>query len=190
VAKKVQKTMSPTDRKNVQVEAKAGKLTLTLKSDDVLFARGSAELTPAAERTLTAVAKSLQGVPGRLRVEGHTCDLPMRGRYASNWELSSQRAINVVMYLMRHEGIPARRLSAIGYADTVPVVPNTSEANRAQNRRIEIVVEQGGIEGGNEGVSAKAEPNASAEIKPAAVDVKDQTMKDPAVGNEEEDVKP
>ena len=80
-------------------------------------------------------------LPNRVRIEGHTCDLPIHtARYPSNWELSAQRAINVLTYLVR-KGIDPSRLSAVGYADTRPIVPNIDEEHRRKNRRVDIVIE-------------------------------------------------
>jgi chemotaxis protein MotB len=74
----------------------------------------------------------------KVAVEGHTDDLPIYYRFPSNWELSTARASRVVRYFIE-KGIPPQRFKAVGYADTKPVVPNTSMENRAQNRRVEFV---------------------------------------------------
>jgi chemotaxis protein MotB len=77
-----------------------------------------------------------------IRIEGHTDDspLPADSKFATNWELSSARAIWIVRYLRARYQIPTARLSAAGFADGLPLMPNNSEENRALNRRIEIVV--------------------------------------------------
>jgi chemotaxis protein MotB len=75
-----------------------------------------------------------------VRVEGHTDDRPIvSGRYKSNWELSSARAIGVMTALMG-AGIPPERVSLAGYGEYRPIAPNTSEDGRKQNRRVDLVV--------------------------------------------------
>jgi len=141
IARAVESDLSGQEMKDLDFVSEDGMAKVRVRADDVLFARGSADLTPRAARTLSAVADAVRDLPYSLRVEGHTCDLPIStGEFASNWELSAQRAINVVMFLMREKGIPPSSLSAAGYADTSPIVPNTDEKNRRRNRRIDIVL--------------------------------------------------
>ena len=92
VSASVEKELSKSDREHVRFYAGENGVTIRLNADDVLFPRGSADLTAEAKRTLRAVAKGLEATPGHARVEGHTCDLPIHGRFASNWELSARRA--------------------------------------------------------------------------------------------------
>ncbi len=141
IAGSVRNAMGHENRGDVEFLSEDGRVTIRVRADNVLFARGSADISPYAARVLAPVAQVLKSLPHQVRVEGHTCDLPIRtSRFASNWELSAQRAINVVLHLIRQEGLSVQRLSAAGYADTVPVVPNTCEENRARNRRIDIVL--------------------------------------------------
>ena len=72
-----------------------------------------------------------------LRVDGHADHQPVTGKFASNWELSSSRAITVVKMLI-NEGIPADRLAAAGFADNQPLDPANTQAAFAKNRRIEL----------------------------------------------------
>lgn len=116
-------------------------LVISLLSDGTLFDLGSAELKPSAKQVLDRVAEVLRAVPNPVLIEGHTDNLPIRtAQYPSNWELSAARAARVLRYLVQKGGIPAERLIAVGYADTRPLVPNSSPANRAQNRRVDIAV--------------------------------------------------
>jgi chemotaxis protein MotB len=74
-------------------------------------------------------------------VEGHTDDLPINtGKFPSNWELSALRASNVVHVLCEDAGIPAERLSIIGYGEYRPLVANEDKISRAMNRRVDIVI--------------------------------------------------
>lgn len=111
--------------------------------DALLFDSGSAELRPEALEVMRKVAGLVSGLPHRpVIIEGHTDDVPVRGgRFRSNWELSSQRAINVLGFL-EVSGIPRERLSVKGLADTRPLsVDGTLDAKRAANRRVVIRVE-------------------------------------------------
>jgi chemotaxis protein MotB len=115
-------------------------LHVVVVSDKVLFDLGSADLRPEGAKVLDVVAQAVAPMPNHVSVEGHTDNRPISGRYPSNWELSSARASTVVRNLSGRFGINPRRLSASGYADTHPLVPNSTDANRQRNRRVEIVV--------------------------------------------------
>jgi chemotaxis protein MotB len=105
------------------------------------FPTGSAELTDATRAIIGEVGASLRGIDNPVRVEGHTDDVPIHtARFASNWELSTARATVVVAFLIQTSSIPADRLSAAGYGEFHPMAPNTSEVNRARNRRVDIVI--------------------------------------------------
>lgn len=109
--------------------------------NDVLFASGRAELQAEGEEALREIVGVLNSIENRqFQVAGHTDNIPMRSsRFASNWELSTTRAVNVVQFMIE-SGLSAERISAAGYADTQPVSSNNTADGRAQNRRIEIVL--------------------------------------------------
>lgn len=110
-------------------------------SDNILFDSGDDELKPEGRDALTQISQVLQTIQDReFQVVGHTDNIPIRSRrFASNWELSAARAVNVARFLIE-QGMSAERISAAGYADTQPVASNTTPEGRAQNRRIEIVL--------------------------------------------------
>lgn len=109
--------------------------------ETILFPKGSATLTPEARRVISRVGNILKEVPNYIRVEGHTCDLPINTpQFPSNWELSSARATNVVRELITASGIPPERLSATGYGEYRPRYPNDTEEHRQLNRRIDILI--------------------------------------------------
>ncbi|RKO66876.1 OmpA/MotB family protein [Desulfofundulus salinus] len=109
--------------------------------DEVLFKLGSAELTPRAREIIAAVAPVLLKTSNYIRIEGHTDNLPINTeRYPSNWELSTARATAVVQELIRTANFPPQRLSAVGYGEYRPRVPNDSEAHRQMNRRVDLVI--------------------------------------------------
>ena len=115
-------------------------LVVTVVTDDVLFPLGSATLRPKGNAVLDAIAPALHALPNQITVEGHTDDLPISGRFASNWELSAERATSVLRYLLDTHHVQAKRLAASGYADQRPLTPNTSPAARSANRRVEVIV--------------------------------------------------
>lgn len=126
---------------NVEILDRHETVTIRLRTDGPFFRPGSADLEPPLRRTLEEVAALLWRLPNPVRIEGHTCDLPLRGgRYASNWELSAQRALNVLTYLLQQQGLSAERLAAAAFADTRPAAPNTTEAQRKRNRRVDLVI--------------------------------------------------
>ncbi|MFI5177786.1 MAG: flagellar motor protein MotB, partial [Vicinamibacterales bacterium] len=105
------------------------------------FSVGSTDLSEAARAILDDLGAALMDVGNKVLVEGHTDDVPIRtARFASNWELSTARATTVIAYLLEHFAIRPERLSAAGYAEFHPRVPNASAENRARNRRVDIVI--------------------------------------------------
>jgi chemotaxis protein MotB len=109
--------------------------------EQATFPVGTADVTPAARELITRLADKIALLPNMIRVEGHTDDVPIRTpRFASNWELSTARASAVVALLIGSVGIDPARLSAAGYGQFHPRVPNSSAENRARNRRIDLVV--------------------------------------------------
>lgn len=109
--------------------------------DNVLFDSGDNQLKPEGQAIIQGVGAILMTIEGRqFQVAGHTDSVPVHGRrWASNWELSTARAVAVARFLIDN-GMPAERISAAGYADTQPIDTNDTEEGRAHNRRIEIVL--------------------------------------------------
>jgi chemotaxis protein MotB len=128
------------DSGKLQVEIRNG-LMLVKLPDNILFDPGKAELKKEGMDAMAQVTKILIDVEGRkFQVAGHTDNRPIKSaKYRSNWDLSTARALTVVE-LMIKEGMDARRLSAAGYADSMPVDSNDTDDGRRKNRRIEIVL--------------------------------------------------
>ena len=115
---------------------------IVLKSDQ-LFAPGSSRPDANVTLLIVKVSQALDKVPGGILVTGHTDDKPIRtARFPSNWELSTERARSVVALMAAELKNPAR-LRAEGLADSEPVAPNDTPANRAKNRRVAIVLRSG-----------------------------------------------
>jgi chemotaxis protein MotB len=109
--------------------------------DNILFDSGSAALRAEGHEMLDAVGTALKNSPRYVRVEGHADNLPINTvRFPSNWELSAARSIAVTRYLIDKHGADPRRLSSLGYGEFRPLYPNTSDENRAKNRRVDIVI--------------------------------------------------
>lgn len=110
-----------------------------LFEDPVLFEVGRATLKPASKPHLQKLARALKQLPNPIQIEGHTDDKPLgkHGPFKTNWELSAARAFAVLEALQK-EGVPAARLSAIGYGEHKPVATNDTPEGRNANRRIEI----------------------------------------------------
>lgn len=115
-------------------------LVVSISTDDVLFDTGSARLSEVGQTLLAEIAPILAAAPNTVVVEGHTDNQPLSRAGYTNWNLSTDRAVAVVQLLGDAHGLPFDRVSAAGYAEHRPLVPNDSAANRATNRRVEILV--------------------------------------------------
>lgn len=124
----------------IQVRSDAESITISL-SDNLLFDSGGADLKPGSQAVLTEVAGILAGLPNRIRIEGHTDNVPVNSPdYSTNWELSAARASTVLRYLSEVGGLDAGRMFLAGFADTRPVADNATPEGRALNRRADIVI--------------------------------------------------
>lgn len=115
-------------------------LVISIGTDDVLFALGSAEVTDTGRGVIAAIGPTLARYPNDILVEGHTDDIPVSRPGYSNWNLSTDRAVAVLQLLSRDYGIQPPRLAAAGYGEFRPRVANDSPAHRSLNRRVEIVI--------------------------------------------------
>lgn len=152
--------------KNIAVQRTTKGVQLTV-SGEYFFDINSAQITPALRPLLDHIGHTIQqsrllGVSGdpelqgfhnalrksnhrlnvEIRVEGHTDNWPIRGgRYASNWELSSARALEVVKYLSAVSGVEEGKFSALGYGEFRPITSNETPEGRSKNRRVEIFID-------------------------------------------------
>lgn len=129
------------DSGKIKIRISNNKMIVEMASA-ILFPSGSAQLSSDGKEALSEVAEILVTIPDReFQVAGHTDNIPIRGRrFKSNWDLSAARAVSVVQHLIG-AGMEPGNLSAAGYAETLPVASNDDEEGRAQNRRIEIVLQ-------------------------------------------------
>lgn len=137
----VDKLRSMIDNGQLKVTIRNGRMLIVLPND-VLFDSGRIDLKTAGKQTLTQVAQVLAGISDRrFLVAGHTDNLPIKtARFPSNWELSTGRAVEVAK-LFVGAGMKPEVIGAAGYAEFAPVSSNEAPDGRAQNRRIEIILE-------------------------------------------------
>jgi chemotaxis protein MotB len=126
------------DAGRVRISVRRGRIVLSLHND-VLFDEGKTDLKPEGKSALAEIAQALKTVSARsFQVAGHTDNLPIKNKdFASNWELSTARAVTVVKFLAQ-QGVSPSALSAAGYGEFDAVAPNADAAGRSKNRRIEI----------------------------------------------------
>lgn len=128
------------DAGKLRIKIVDGRMVLELPTD-ILFASGSATLSPEGEAALREVGGVLAEMRDRgFQVEGHTDNVPIdTRRFANNWELAAARALGVRATL-EAAGMKPEQLSAASFGETRPVADNSSSAGKAANRRIEIVL--------------------------------------------------
>jgi chemotaxis protein MotB len=109
-------------------------------SEHTLFKSGAASISPPALPLLEKMGALVAQTNYLIRIEGHTDDVPIHtAMFPSNWELSTARAVNVLRYLIERHRIDSQRLSAEGFGEFQPLVVNDTPANRAKNRRVEVI---------------------------------------------------
>ena len=126
--------------KKVETAIETRGLAVRVLTDGLLFDSGTADVKPAATPLLRKIGAILAtGTDHDVRVEGHTDNVPISGRFPSNWELASARAAGVVRVLL---ATPLRTspFEAVGRASLDPIAANATEAGRARNRRVEIIL--------------------------------------------------
>jgi len=133
----------------LQHEVQSGEMWIHLEARGLVvslqqatfFPSGEDRLDPATYFSLEKVATAIRQLPNPVRLEGHTDSLPIHtARFRSNWELSAARAIAVLDLLNHRFQVPCERMAIAGYADTVPVAANDTDAGRARNRRVDVVI--------------------------------------------------
>jgi len=136
----VDKLRSMVDAGQIKVQVRNGRMLLVLPND-ILFDSGKTDLKPEGKDAIAKVAKILATMDRHFLVAGHTDNLAIKTkRFRSNWELSTERAVEVVRLLI-DSGMKPSQLGAAGYAEFDPAASNATPEGQAQNRRIEIVVE-------------------------------------------------
>ena len=126
------------DKLRITVEDKGMVISLP---NDILFDSGEADVKPEMKPILDQVAVVLNSVNTPILVEGYTDNVPVNNnQYRSNWQLSAERAANMVQYLIENYKMKPERLAAIGYGEYKPVASNKMKEGRMKNRRISITL--------------------------------------------------
>ena len=127
--------------KDVEVVKQDDNTIILRVNNTVLFKPGEHRVAPQAFPTLRKIADMIRPLPINLRIEGHTDDILISNTPSyDNWDLSIARAVSVTRFYEQGDLLPLDRMSAIGYGPLRPLVPNNSDENRAQNRRVDFVL--------------------------------------------------
>ncbi|MEJ6950224.1 flagellar motor protein MotB [Natronospora cellulosivora (SeqCode)] len=126
------------DRVRMEITERGLVITIT---GTILYELGRADIKSPGREILDQIAIIINDIPNNIVVEGHTDNWPINNEeFPSNWELSTTRATNVIRYFIEVHNIEADRLSAAGYSEYRPLLDNNTAENRANNRRVEIVL--------------------------------------------------
>jgi chemotaxis protein MotB len=132
----------------VSVDITKRGLVVSLKEAG-FFDSGDATVKQESLLLLAMVGRSLAGYSNPIRIEGNTDNVPINsGKFQSNWELSTARATNIVHYLIDNYKYQPSKISAVGYGEFRPMADNGTDAGRAKNRRVDIVLLAKESEGG------------------------------------------
>jgi len=109
-------------------------------NEEILFVPGMADIKESSYKTLGKISPLLKKTTLNISIEGHTDSTPIKSeQFPSNWELSIERALNVLGFYINKSLIDPQKLYVTGFADSLPVEKNNTPENRARNRRIELV---------------------------------------------------
>lgn len=120
------------------------KTSVILRIDSaILFDVGKADIKESGKDTLKKVGELMDKLNTNIAVMGHTDNIPINtSLFPSNWELSTRRATNVVVFLVNECNLNPTKLTATGNGEFRPIAPNDSEENRQKNRRVDIVIDK------------------------------------------------
>lgn len=133
----------------LSAEVRAGKIQITMEPrglvvslrEAAFFASGDDAVDPGTYGSVDKVASAILKIPNPVRLEGHTDAVPIHNsRFRSNWELSAARGIAVLELFACRFAVPRNRMAIVGYADTMPTSSNETQAGRAHNRRVDVVI--------------------------------------------------
>ena len=125
----------------ISSDGKRRELVVTLLSDKQLYDSGKADIKPETQKILNEVYSQLKTRQNEVRVEGNTDNVPIsNAQFPSNWELSSARAVGVARYFVEQDGLSPQRISALGNGEYKPRSKNDTDAHRASNRRVDVVI--------------------------------------------------
>jgi chemotaxis protein MotB len=168
-------------QKALNSEIMKHEVTMTMRREGLVislkemgfFESGSATIRPDSMDAISRLAEVLKQRQEDLRIEGHTDNIPIHNsHFASNWELSTTRATEMIRLMIMKFELPARHLSAAGYGEFHPVSGNDTASGRAQNRRLDIVIltpfqpMQGNAQGSTQEIRLAPSPPVSPAVRP------------------------
>lgn len=156
IEKQLNKNVSENMKKNIEIRVTQRGIEINFGSE-ILFDSGKAALKSDAKKIILVLAKELSLMENKIVIEGHTDNVPIKSfLFPSNWELSTSRSVNVLRYIIEKEPSIIGRISAAGYADTIPKADNRNDEGKRLNRRVQIVIlkndeerTKNTVEGGN-----------------------------------------
>lgn len=126
--------------KTVEIKKDKRGIIMQLK-DSIIFESGQADIKENSKVILDKVTTLMATIPNDVIVEGHTDNVPINNeKYNSNWDLSTARAVDVLRYFVETKHLDPKRFNAAGYGEFKPLCNNDSDAHRAQNRRVNILI--------------------------------------------------
>ena len=156
-AEALEKSLSDEGKEgDVTLEGTSSGIVILIKAP-VLYGLNSAQIRDDIKPILDQIGDVLRLLPNEIVVQGYTDNLPIHsGPFASNWELSYQRAVNIVRYLIINSRVYPGRLAAEGFGEYRPIASNNTEEGRQKNRRVEIQILYAGQADGNLQIIADA----------------------------------
>ncbi len=131
--------------KQLSVAKEGNDVVLLRMADSALFDPAQAEINPQADEVMECVSDILTeygSIIQMVRIEGHTDDRPINTKqFNTNWELSTARAVNVLKRLLEISTLGSKKFSAVGYSEFYPIADNATPEGRAQNRRVDFIIE-------------------------------------------------
>lgn len=131
--------------KQLSVAKEGNDVVLLRMADSALFDPAQAEINPGADEVMESVSDILTeygSIIQMVRIEGHTDDRPINTKqFNTNWELSTARAVNVLKRLLEISTLGSKKFSAVGYSEFYPIADNATPEGRAQNRRVDFIIE-------------------------------------------------
>ncbi|WP_250673017.1 OmpA family protein [Paraclostridium ghonii] len=141
LAEKVNKAVQENNLQDVVKVREEDRGVVLQLDENILYDLGKADLKDTSIKALDTITKLVKDMDNDVLVEGHTDNVPIQNlEYASNWELSTARAVSVVRYFVETKDVQPTRFAVKGYAEFRPLVDNSTPENRSTNRRVDILI--------------------------------------------------
>ncbi|GAA0708998.1 OmpA family protein [Paraclostridium ghonii] len=141
LAEKVNKAVQENNLQDVVKVREEDRGVVLQLDENILYDLGKSDLKDTSIKALDTITKLVKDMDNDVLVEGHTDNVPIHNsEYASNWELSTARAVSVVRYFVETKDVQPTRFAVKGYAEFRPLVDNSTPENRSTNRRVDILI--------------------------------------------------